>query len=338
MASPRVQTLISGSKVAVVAVVALLLFILVINAMRNPVQESTHSYSADFTDASGLHENGDVRYKGKRVGKVTKVELTEGDSPDKPLAHVEFTLDDDHKITDKTELAIKYQNLTGVRYVDVRGDDESGPRISHVPVTKTVPSFDITELFNGLQPVLTTMQTKDINEFSQNAIALLQGDGTGLGPMLDSTQKLTEYAKSRQQLLSTLTANLARISDVMGGRNEHVMSFLRAVDLPITAATTVLDEFAVTASAGPALFEPIERLLAALNVQDGVDMPHRIKTIFKNATQLFGVFELMPNALEGLKSTDGFQEPYPKCSNGTAEIPLEAKYFFNEGQVTLCNP
>nr|WP_246372493.1 MlaD family protein [Gordonia humi] len=327
----------SAAKVGVVALVAVLLFILVINAMRNPVDSETHSYSAEFTDASGLHPNGDVRYKGKRVGKVTKVELREGKSRDKPVAYVEFTLDRDHKVTDTSTLAIKYQNLTGVRYVDVRGD-ESGPRISHVSVDKTVPSFDITELFNGLQPVLTTMQTSDINEFSENAIALLQGDGSGLGPMLDSTQKLTRYAKNRQQLLSTLTANLARISDVMGGRSENVMSFLKAVDLPITSATTVLDEFAVTASAGPGLFEPIERLLAAFNVQPGVDMPQRIKAIFKNSTQLLGVFDLMPNALEGLKSTDGFQEPYPKCSKGTAQIPLGAKYFLDDRQVTLCNP
>ncbi|MBM7367368.1 MlaD family protein [Gordonia hydrophobica] len=338
MASPRVQTLISSAKVAAVAVCALLLFILVINAMRNPVEESTRSYSADFTDASGLHPNGDVRYKGKRVGKVTKVELIEGEARDKPLARVEFTLDEDHSITDATRLAIKYQNLTGVRYVDVRGDDESGPRISHVPASHTVPSFDITELFNGLQPVLSTMQNKDINEFSENAIALLQGDGSGLGPMLDSTQKLTKYAKSRQQVVSKLTENLARISDVMGGRNQNVMEFLHAIDLPITSATTVLDEFAVTASAGPALFEPIDRILTAFNVRDDTDMPRRIKAIFKNATQLFGVFDLMPNALEGLKGTDGFQEPYPKCANGTAKIPLEAKFFIDDRQVTLCNP
>ncbi|MGB3602243.1 MlaD family protein [Gordonia sp. (in: high G+C Gram-positive bacteria)] len=337
MASPRVQTLISGSKVAAVAVGALLLFVLVVNAMRNPVEESTRSYSADFTDASGLHPNGDVRYRGKRVGKVTKVELTEGVSRDKPLAHVEFTLADDHTITDKTILAIKYQNLTGVRYIDVRGD-EPGLRTSHVPVSRTVPSFDITELFNGLQPVLTTMNTSDINEFSQNAIALLQGDGTGLGPMLDSTQKLTKYAKSRQQLLTQLTTNLGRISDVMGGRNQNVMEFLRAVDLPITSATTVLDEFAVTASAGPALFEPVERILTAFNVHDDTDMPSRIKAIFKNSTQLLGVFDLVPNALDGLKSTNGFQEPYPKCSKGTAKIPLEAQYFLDDRQVTLCNP
>lgn len=93
------------------------------------------------------------------------------------------------------------------------------------------------------------MNAKDIVQFSENAIALLQGDGGGLGPMLDSTQKLTKYAKNRQQLISTLTGNLARITESMGGRNENVIGFLQAVDEPMSAGMTVLDEFAVTASA-----------------------------------------------------------------------------------------
>ncbi len=338
MSSPRVQNLKTGSKVAVVGVLTVLLFILVINAMRNPVDVKTHSYSADFTDASGLHPNGDVRFRGKRVGKVTSVELTQGADKSKPLAHVEFTLDSDHTITDTTTLAIKYQNLTGVRYVDVRPGEQDGRRVSHVPTDRTVPSFDITRLFNGLQPVLVTMNAKDINQFSENAIALLQGDGSGLGPMLDSTQKLTKFAKNRQQLISTLISNLARVNESMGGRNEKVMEFMHAVDLPISSAMTVLNEFAVTASAGPGLFEPLERILAAVEIREDTDMALRIKSVFKDATTALGVFELMPNALAGIKSAGDYAPGIPPCSKGNVYIPLEATFFIKGSEVVLCNP
>ncbi|MBD0024561.1 MCE family protein [Gordonia pseudamarae] len=338
MASPRVQNIKTGVKVIGIAVITVLLFILVVNAMRNPVDVDTRSYSADFTDASGLHPNGDVRFRGKRVGKVTSVELKQGADKSTPLAHVEFTLDTDHVITDTTSLAIKYQNLTGVRYVDVRPGEGNGRRVSHVPTERTVPSFDITRLFNGLQPVLVTMNAKDINQFSENAIALLQGDGGGLGPMLDSTQKLTKYAKNRQQLISTLTGNLARITESMGGRNENVIGFLQAVDEPMSAAMTVLDEFAVTASAGPALFEPLERILAALEIKEDTDMEVRIKSVFKDATSALGVFELMPNTLAGIKSAADFQPGIPPCSKGNVYIPLEATFFIKGSEVVLCNP
>lgn len=340
MATPRVQNIKTGSKVAGIAVITVLLFILVVNAMRNPVAVDTRSYSADFTDASGLHPNGDVRFRGKRVGKVTSVELKQGSDKAKPLAHVEFTLDADHTITDTTSLAIKYQNLTGVRYVDVRpGDgDAGGQRVGFVPADRTVPSFDITRLFNGLQPVLVTMNAKDINQFSENAIALLQGDGGGLGPMLDSTEKLTKYAKSRQKVISTLTSNLARVTESMGGRNENVMRFMKAVDEPITASNTVLDQFAITASAGPGLFEPLERILAALEIQEDTDMAARIKSVFKDATTALGVFELMPNTLDVIKAAGDFQPGIPPCSKGNVQIPLSATFFIKGSEVVLCNP
>lgn len=329
------QTLISGLKVAVVAVITVLLFILVINAMRNPVDAKMVTYRADFTDASGLHENGDVRFRGKRIGKVKSVEL-EHDADGRPYARVEFTMESDQKLTSTTKLAIKYQNLTGVRYLDVRQDGEPGRMISHATTSQTVPSFDITGLFNGLQPVLTTMNADEVNKFSENAIALLQGDGSGLGPMLESTQKLANYAKNRQQLISTLTANLARIADTMGGRSPQVMGFLEAVDLPISSAMTVLDEFAVTASAGPALFEPVERLLVALGINENFDVDEFLQTSFTSMEEALKSFQLMPNALAGLRGIDTRASFSKKCAKGRAHIPADVRVLLSGSEVVLC--
>ncbi len=44
-------------KLIAVAAATVFLFILVVNAMRNPVDAQTRGYSADFSDASGLREN-----------------------------------------------------------------------------------------------------------------------------------------------------------------------------------------------------------------------------------------------------------------------------------------
>ncbi len=127
--SQRTRTLLTASKVAVVELITAMLFILVINAMRNPVDTATNRYSAEFTDASRLHVNGDVRMKGMRIGKVEAVELDKA-SDGTPVAHVEFSMDEKFTLTDSTELAIKYQSLTGVRYLDVAqngGARSAGP-------------------------------------------------------------------------------------------------------------------------------------------------------------------------------------------------------------------
>ncbi|MFI1465554.1 MlaD family protein [Nocardia carnea] len=321
-------------KLVAVAAVTVVLFVIVLNAMRNPVEQSTRSYTADFSDASGLRVNGDVRLKGLRIGKVTGVELIrDGDGM---AARVSFSMDREHELTDTTTLAIKYQNLTGVRFIDVGFGAQPGNRVDHLPVSATRPSFDITALFNGLQPVLSTMNTQQINAFAENAIAVLEGDGGGLGPMLESAQQLAAYAQDRQQLIATLTGNMARIADTMGGRSPYVIEFLRAMSLPISNAMTVLDEFPKTASAGPALVEPIERLLAALGFRDDLDIEALLNQAFANLTEAVDSLRLMPGTLAGLQTAQ--QRPAAGgCSNGHASLPPDVQILLNGSEVVLCN-
>lgn len=322
-------------KLIAVAAVTVFLFILVVNAMRNPVDAQTRGYSADFSDASGLRENGDVRMNGLRVGKVSAVELKQ--SPEGAVATVEFSMEDDLELTDTSTLSIKYQNLTGVRYIDVELGEGHGRRVSHLSTDSTNPSYDITELFNGLQPVLSTMNTGEINAFTENAISLLQGDGGGLGPMLDSTQKLAEFAEDRQQVISTLITNMSRISDVMGGRSEAVVGFLEAVDIPMTNAMTVLDEFPKTASTGPALVEPIERILVALGISEDLDINVLLKGAFESISEAAGSLRLLPGALAGLKLPQAMAGTPTKCSNGVAELPTDVSVLLAGSEVVLCN-
>ncbi|AZG47675.1 MlaD family protein [Gordonia insulae] len=332
--SHRTQTIVSAVKVLAVATITVLLFVLVINAMRNPVQVETSSYSADFTDASGLNVNGDVRMKGMRIGKVTSVELREVDG--RPVAHVAFTMGSEHQLTDTTALAIKYQNLTGVRYVDVSEGENPGRPVSSIPASKTTPSFDITELFNGLQPVLSTMNTQQVNEFSENAIALLQGDGSGLGPMLDNAQKLASFADDRQRVIETLARNMGRISDSMGGRSKYVLQFLHAVNLPISNAMTVLDEFPKTATYGPALLEPIERILKSLGVSPELDVDVLLTSVFHSMTDALNSFKLMPSALAGLQISNSGRSTSTGCSKGRAQLPTDVQVLLNGSGVVLC--
>ncbi|UKO91112.1 MlaD family protein [Gordonia amicalis] len=333
--SQRTRTLLTASKVAVVALITAMLFILVINAMRNPVDTATNRYSAEFTDASRLHVNGDVRMKGMRIGKVEAVELDKA-SDGTPVAHVEFSMDEKFTLTDSTELAIKYQSLTGVRYLDVAQNGVPGRPVRTISASQTTPSYDITLLFNGLQPVLSTMNTDEINEFSQNAIALLQGDGEGLGPMLDSAQKLADYASDRQQVISTLTTNMARIADSMGGRSKNVLGFMQAADIPISSAMTVLDEFQKTATTGPALMEPIWRLMSAMGLNEGFDVDKFLKNAYGSMAEAASSFTLMPSALAGLTVSQN-TGANRTCSKGQAQLPSDVKVLLAGSEVVLCN-
>lgn len=324
-------------KLVVAAVVSAILCGLVINAMRSPVDGPTRTFTAEFSDVSGLGSNGDIRTRGVRIGKVESIDLERRGG--NTIAEVRFTMEEPYELTDTTTLSVKYQNLTGVRYIDADFGEQRGASVEHLDLGSTHPSFDITELFNGLQPVLATMSTEDINRFTENALALLQGDGGGLRPMMDDAQKLADLATDREQVISTLADNLARISDSMGGRSDGVVEFLRSVSFPIGKAMTVLDEFPKTASYGPQFLTPIKRLLDAYGLRPGANVDEMVTTAFASLEEAADAIRLLPPAAAGLQLPAGAPAGSgPECTHGVAQLPTDVQVLLNGSEVVVCAP
>jgi phospholipid/cholesterol/gamma-HCH transport system substrate-binding protein len=328
-------------RLSVAAVVAALLLLALINAITNPVEGDTTSYTADFTDVSGLHEGADVRIRGVQVGKVESVDLRRVDGHS--LGVVTFTLQDNYRPDDDTHLAIKYQALTGVRYVDVEGA-ENGPdstaTVDHIPTARTLPSFDITTLFNGLQPVLNTLSPDELNKFTENAVSLLQGDGTGLGPMLDSIRKLTDFVSDRQAVVATLMRNLSSVADALGGNSPQIVQVLEWLNRPLDAAIEVIDEFRKSQIYGPPFAAALTRLLDNLGIVRGLDIDRLLATAFASTSEAVETLRSMPAVLDGLSTppADPQSGAPMSCTHGRAELPLPVQVLLNGQKVTLCNP
>ncbi|MDT5250594.1 MAG: phospholipid/cholesterol/gamma-HCH transport system substrate-binding protein, partial [Mycobacterium sp.] len=276
----------------VASVLAGVVFVLIVNVLRQPVADETRSYTAEFTDVSGLHIDADVRVRGVRVGKVEAMRLER--KAGQSIAEVDLSLDKRYAVVPATRLAIKYQALTGLRYLDVSNPSEqaSGANlVTQIPLSMTQPSFDITTLFNGLQPVLATLSPNDIDTFTANAASYMQGDGGGVGPMLDSIRKLTEFVADRQQVVATLMHNLSAIADTFGGHSKDLVQVLDWLNRPLDAALSVLDEFRKSELYGPEFTSAAVRLLqnagfkpGAADMDEGLD---RAITVFDDYTDAF---------------------------------------------------
>ncbi|MGY4103761.1 MlaD family protein [Nocardia sp. R16R-3T] len=333
--SPKVEFVATVLKLACAAVVAALLFVIMINAIKNPDEHADAHYVAYFTDVSGLHTDGDIRSKGVQVGKVTAIDLIRQGG--RSIAKVGFTLQKPFHLTDNTVMAVKYQNLTGIRYVDLQVPAQPGNVVDHLGVQQTRPSFDITQLFNGLQPVLATMSTDQINAFTQNAIILLQGDGGGLAPMMDSVQKLADMARDRQQVISTLASNIAHISDSMGGRSPQVMDFMHAVEIPIDRAMTVLDQFSKTAKFGPEFVTPVHRLIVELGLNGEFDVDQLLQHTFSSLSAAADALRLLPVTIAGLQLPAMAAGQTLGCSKGVVKLPSDVKVLLSGSEVVVCN-
>ena len=103
---------------------------IMLRVLTSPVKDATTKYTAVFNDVSSLRENSDVRMSGVLVGKVSQVEpVVDGADPDNPdtaHAHVVFTLDKKYSIYRNTRLAVRYENLLGVRYLEIVPPEQPG--------------------------------------------------------------------------------------------------------------------------------------------------------------------------------------------------------------------
>lgn len=320
------------------AFVSVVLLIVISNAIRQPIEVSTRTYQAEFTDVSGLSDGADVRVRGVRVGKVQTIELKRtGDG--RSIAAVQLTLDNRFSIVGSTRLAVRYQALTGLRYIDVENPaegDKVANRVLSVPTAMTQPSFDITVLFNGLQPVLSTLSPEEINTFTENAISFLQGDGAGLEPMLDSLHKLTAFVSDRQQVVATLVRNLASLADGVRGRSEYLINILDEFELPVSQALSVLDEFRKSQVAGADFTRAVLRLLAAAGIKPGIDVEKALDRAFTNVYEAIEAIKRTPVIWDNIPQAPENGAPVP-CAHGRAQLPETMDVLLNGQRVVLCN-
>jgi phospholipid/cholesterol/gamma-HCH transport system substrate-binding protein len=186
---------------------------------------STNSYHAVFSDATRLKGGNDVRIAGVNVGKVNGVKLTPDNSVD-----VAFSIDKRYQMYTSTRALIRYQNLTGDRYLEIAsgpGDLRKLPAGGTIDKNHTEPALDLDALLGGLRPVLKGLDGNKINQISNAIIELLQGQGGALSDLLSSTGSFTQTLADRYQVVSEVIHNL---NDVLGTVDQKSAQFDASVD------------------------------------------------------------------------------------------------------------
>lgn len=324
-------------RLLVAAAVTTVLFVGVVNALRSPVDGKTGSYTADFVDASGLRVGADVRRQGVQVGKVTSIDIRrQGDAN---IAVVGFALQQRFRLTTASHLAVKYQNLSGLRYLDFSetGTTAGTPgAVQHATTQMTTSSFDITTLFHGLEPVLRTLDPAEIDKLAANVSAFLAGDGAGASDLAASVKKIADFTVDRQQVVSTLVANIAAISNTMKGKSDRVLEFIENFDLALDKTMTVLDQFYATATYGPAFVDAVNHLLTGAGLREGTDIDALLKSALAQLRDAPQTLRMLPPMLSGLEQLTSAKID-TRCANGAAALPQSVQVLLAGQRVVLCN-
>ncbi|MGH3678634.1 MAG: MCE family protein [Mycobacterium sp.] len=192
--------------------------------LRREVAGPTNSYSAVFSDVSGLHPGDDVRVAGVRVGRVDRVNL-EG-----TLAKVTFRVQKDQILYGNTVAAVTYQNIIGQRYLGLspgsRGEQTPLADRSQIPLEQTEPSFDIAYLLNGFEPLFTLLDPQQVDNLTNGIVQALQGDSGSILTLITQTSALAEQFAGPDQILGEVITNLNDVVTNLAAQNADLQTVI----------------------------------------------------------------------------------------------------------------
>lgn len=214
-------------KVLTFAVVTTVLIALLGTLIGNVRLGGSRTYYAEFTDATGVFKGDRVRLSGVEVGAVTGLELVT--SGEKKVARVEFTVDESVPVYPDARLELRYENIVGQRYLNIAEEPQDSPRAADgttFRVDRTTPALNLTELFNGFEPLFRALDPDRLNTFSFELVKALQGESGSIQNLMRNTAQLTNTIADKDQVIGAVVGNLNTVLSTVGDRDEKLTDLI----------------------------------------------------------------------------------------------------------------
>jgi len=285
---------------------------------------------------SNTNPGDDVRIHGVRVGQVDDMSIVDGH-----LALVRFSVDRDKALPSDVTATIKYRNMVGQRYIALeRGEKLSAdmlPADAEIPLARTRPALDLTDLFNGFKPLFQALSPKDVNQLSGEIVQVLQGEGGTVDSLLAHTGSLTTTLADRDQVIGSVIDNLNSVLGNINGQGDALSTLVGTLQRLVSglagdraaigdAITGIADLTNATAglfaAARPALKDSIAGLGAVSTnlVAGAADLeqfltitPSKFQAIGRTASYGSWINFYLCEATVTLDPPQGYESPAPRC-------------------------
>jgi phospholipid/cholesterol/gamma-HCH transport system substrate-binding protein len=291
-------TIVRLSIFSLVLLVFTVMIIVVFGQMRF---DSTNSYAAEFTNVSGLRAGQFVRASGVEIGKVDTVELADGGK----RARVKFNVDRSVPLYQSTTAQIRYLDLIGNRYLELkRGEGEGADRVlppgGFIPASRTSPALDLDALIGGFKPLFRALDPQKVNTIATALITVFQGQGGTINDILDQTAQLTTQLGERDQAIGEVIKNLNIVLDTTVRHRQQFDQTVNNLEVLITGLKDHGDQLAggtahISNAAGTVadlLAEDRGLLHKTLNYLDAIQQP-----LIDQRDGLNDYFKKVPTAL-----------------------------------------
>lgn len=186
------------------------------------------TYSAIFTDASGIKDGQTVRIAGVKVGTVEDVELVNNTQ-----GKVTFDVNRSTPLPNGVQADIRYLNLTGDRYLELKqgpGAPGNLPEGATIPITQTQPALDLNVLLAGFSPLFQGLDPGQINSLSTDLVNVMQGEGGTVDSLLQRTASLTNGLADKDAVIGDTVNNLNSVLTTLDQRGPQVSETVNNLD------------------------------------------------------------------------------------------------------------
>ncbi|OBJ11526.1 mammalian cell entry protein, partial [Mycobacterium sp. 1482292.6] len=291
-------TLVKLSIFSVVLLIFTVMIIVVFGQMRF---DRTSGYTAEFTNVSGLRAGQFVRASGVEVGKVDTVELVDGGK----RARVKFNVDRSIPLYQSTTAQIRYLDLIGNRYLELkRGQGDGADKVlapgGFIPLARTQPALDLDALIGGFKPLFRALDPQKVNSIATALVTVFQGQGGTINDILDQTAQLTSQLGERDQAIGEVIKNLNTVLDTTVRHRQQFDQTINNLEVLITGLKDHGDQLAggtahISNAAGTVadlLAENRGLLHKTINYLDAVQQP-----LIDQQDQLQDYLKKVPTAL-----------------------------------------
>ncbi|MEE3064556.1 MAG: virulence factor Mce family protein [Actinomycetota bacterium] len=222
--------------VGIVAITAMV--VAALQYQNLPFLDQGKTVSAYFADAGGLRTDNTVEVSGYPVGKVSSIEL------DGPGVRVTFNVDDNIRMGNRTEVAIKTKGLLGSKFLDVipRGEGRlEGP----IPIDRTTSPYQLPDALGDLATTISGLNTNRLSESLDTMAQTFADTPADFRNALKGVARLAQTLDERDAQLRGLLDNAAKATGVLAKRTDEIVTLVHdtnAVLAQLRTQSSALDQ------------------------------------------------------------------------------------------------
>jgi phospholipid/cholesterol/gamma-HCH transport system substrate-binding protein len=256
------------------------------------------SYAATFEDVQGLLVNDDVKIAGVTLGRVERIDHEPGGA-----VRVDFSVNDDIAVPDDSTIAIRWRNVTGLRYLYVEPGEGPPVEEGHTfPRDLTRSPADLGSLLQRLTPFIDALDPTQQNQILEALSTALVGREDEVRDLIRQGGELTQTVASRDAEIERLLRNSVTVLDAYAAREQQLRGLIDSfaeVSSTLRERNDELDSAIVSIADGQ---EELHRLVDANDDEIGLalDALERLTTVLTDQADDFErVLETSPRGLVG---------------------------------------